>query len=766
MKFYWSLLFFASALLLFFCAYTTLKRKTRISLSLRLAMLLSAVAATANGIIVATSSYHVALVCYTVCSLCILWTMLFFLEFCVLYTAGKLHSKRLHTFALIVLAVDSISYIANIFLQHAFIVLEVASEDGCLYFTRTPLLFGMIHLGICYALLAIALAVIVTYMLKMPSIYWAKYLLAIAFSLLALVLHLVFLSAHSDISFTTLGFTAASPFFTYFALFYRPRLIIDRMLARVVNKSDDLVFFFGVNNDCIYINEKAQNFFDIPRDKIHIGFAVLSSWFTGITFSLGDEPCTFICTRVWKGQLTNLKVMYDKLFERNRVIGSYFHIHDITSDVNRAEVQEFKATHDELTGLYNRSYLFQKIHHALLKNLDKEYYIIVTDIKDFKMINDTFGRHVGDAVLINSARSIRTYFKSSAIYGRINQDRFAILITEEQLPDLQKIFVKNQELLSDESISSNYPILIHGGIYPVKNRGKPVANMIDHALIAIDSIKESREVRLAYYTDEMRKQLMWEQRITSELDAAIKNGEFEIYLQPQADNTGVVRGAEVLIRWNHPEKGFLTPTDFVPVFEKSGQITKLDAFVWEEACRLLQKWKAAGFDDYYLSVNISPKDFYYIDVHEAFCALVEKYEIDPAHLKLEITETVMITDLDQKIELIDKLHQSGFAVEMDDFGSGYSSLNMLKSIPVDVLKIDMAFLYHAKDIQRSRIIIQQVVVLSKELGIPVITEGVETEEQMLFLREIGCDMFQGYYFARPLQVTAFEEKYMSQQESA
>lgn len=203
----------------------------------------------------------------------------------------------------------------------------------------------------------------------------------------------------------------------------------------------------------------------------------------------------------------------------------------------------------------------------------------------------------------------------------------------------------------------------------------------------------------------------------------------------------------------------ISPGQFIPVFEKNGLISDVDKYIWETACEKLREWKKEGREDLYISVNISPRDFYFLNLYEIFTGLVEKYEIKPQNLKLEITETAVIMDFNRQMELISRLRKYGFSVEMDDFGSGNSSLNLLKDMYVDVLKIDMVFLQKAQDEERSRKILQMIISLSKQLDMPVITEGVETESQVRFLDDMGCDIFQGYYFARPMPVDQFEEKY-------
>lgn len=255
------------------------------------------------------------------------------------------------------------------------------------------------------------------------------------------------------------------------------------------------------------------------------------------------------------------------------------------------------------------------------------------------------------------------------------------------------------------------------------------------------------------------KRLMHEKSIVAEFDKALENGEFCMYLQPQFDSRGTLLGAEALVRWNHPKRGLLYPDSFVGILEKTGIIYKLDNFIWEKAAEKIKEWNAAGYEDYHISINISAKDFYYLDLYNVLTGIVRKYGIAPKHLNLEITETVIMSDVKMHMEILDRLQQFGFQIEIDDFGSGYSSLNTLKDIKADLLKIDMLFLRETDNQERSRKILKFIITMAKALNMDVITEGVETEKQLDFLSGIGCEMFQGFYFSRPIPVDKFEDKY-------
>ena len=235
-----------------------------------------------------------------------------------------------------------------------------------------------------------------------------------------------------------------------------------------------------------------------------------------------------------------------------------------------------------------------------------------------------------------------------------------------------------------------------------------------------------------------------------------------MFLQPQVDVDGNAYGAEALVRWQHPDRGLLSPYFFIDILESTGLIYKLDMYMWECAAAKLSEWKNKGDTSHHISVNISTKDFYLIDVYEVMTDLVRKYDINPALLKLEITETALMSDLKKNMEVIRKLRKYGFRIEIDDFGSGYSSLNMLKDISADVLKIDMAFLRATENEIKGQDILETIISLGGKLGMEVITEGVETEKQLVMLSEMGCHIFQGYYFSKPVPVDEFEEKYMNE----
>ena len=407
-----------------------------------------------------------------------------------------------------------------------------------------------------------------------------------------------------------------------------------------------------------------------------------------------------------------------------------------------------------MTGIYNKEYLFEMIKKTIIENPDERFCIIFVDVKNFKIVNDIFGTDFGDHALRCIADWIKSDVSSKCVYGRLAGDTFGMCIPIEEF-DEERLEMELSDFIV-VSGSMEHHVLIHLGVYEVIDINTDVTLMFDRAHLALSSIKDEYNKHIVRYDDNMRAKVIWDQKISAQLHEAIIEGQLQPYLQPIADNLGKVVGCEALVRWIHPEYGFLPPGNFIPVFEKNGMIVEIDRFMWKSACEILSKWKSEGID-MFVSVNISPKDFYFMDVTAEIKNLVKRFGVSPSKLRIEITETVMMDDAEKRMNILKEFRDDGFIVEMDDFGSGFSSLNMLKDMPVDVLKIDMNFLGKTTDDKRSQTILRNILKLTNELEIASLTEGIETEEQYKILVEMGCKLFQGYFFAKPMSVEEFED---------
>ena len=430
-------------------------------------------------------------------------------------------------------------------------------------------------------------------------------------------------------------------------------------------------------------------------------------------------------------------------------------LHRVASIINLREnaamVNLFR--YDQLTNLFSKEFFYQQVRQRLRENPDRQYSIICSNIENFKLYNDMFGTAAGDRLLQDIARVMQDMMGDSGICGRFAADRFLCLQERDREKEDRDSFGDSKLEIS----STVKNLVMRWGIYEVVDRSVPVEQMCDRAQLAADSIKGQYNRYFAVYDDALRGKLLREQAITDAMETALREGQFKVYLQPKYSlHDDGLAGAEALVRWIHPEWGFMSPGEFIPLFEKNGFITQLDRYVWEEVCKLLRNWREKGYAPLPVSVNVSRADVYQDDLTETLRDLVDHYGVEPSQLHLELTESAYTENPSQILDTVAQLRQQGFIIEMDDFGSGYSSLNMLNQMKLDILKLDMKFIQSetAKPVEQG--ILRFIVSLARWLNLSVVAEGVETREQLERLREIGCDYVQGYFFAKPMPEEEFE----------
>jgi diguanylate cyclase (GGDEF)-like protein len=405
--------------------------------------------------------------------------------------------------------------------------------------------------------------------------------------------------------------------------------------------------------------------------------------------------------------------------------------------------------YDDLTGLYTFEG-FQIRVEAYFQENNGKYLLVLFDIDNFKMVNNLLGLGAGDRLLNEIGETLRRVCLPDTMCCRIKGDSYCAFVPCEYGQALI------DQVINKEFTAGGDPVQIKAGVYPIADPTMPVSVMCDRASMALATIKGNQLEHVAYYDEALYRKMVKDHELTTQLDGALAEGQLKMYLQSQVDRNGMTIGAEALVRWEHPERGLLLPADFLPLFEKNYQIARVDRFVWGQACQKLKEWENTVLGDLYISVNISPRDFESMNVYEVLTDLVREYGIEPGKLRVEITETTIMQNPWEQIKLIGRLRQAGFYVEMDDFGSGYSSFSMLKDIKIDAIKLDMRFLNTSIPTARGKKILSTIISLAKDLHMTVIAEGVEKREHVEYLKKIGCDYFQGFYFARPINTEEFE----------
>lgn len=411
--------------------------------------------------------------------------------------------------------------------------------------------------------------------------------------------------------------------------------------------------------------------------------------------------------------------------------------------------------YDRLTGLCTREYFYRRVREVLDEQPCGRYEIWCSNIENFKRVNDIFGIGAGDRLLREVADLYKDMVGAGGLCGRLRWDQFACLV-EQGTEYSNERFRKAAEQLKILSNIKN--VALKWGIYEVTDPKIPVEQMCDWALLAAGSIKGKYNKYCAKYDDQLREQLLREQRIEASMEDALREGQFSVYFQPKYDlRHDELAGAEALVRWCHPEWGVMSPAEFIPLFEKNGFITRLDQYIWDKVCAMLREWSDQGYPVLPVSVNVSRADAYQADLTSVLLQTVERYHLPPASLHLEITERAYMESPIQMSQTVEQLRKLGFEIEMDDFGQGYSSLNMFNRMTIDALKLDMNSLKDEGKRHMNQGILRFIMSLARWMGLSIIAEGVETEEEIEQLREIGCDYGQGYYFAKPMTRWDFEE---------
>ena len=413
------------------------------------------------------------------------------------------------------------------------------------------------------------------------------------------------------------------------------------------------------------------------------------------------------------------------------------------------------AEHDALTGLYSRNFFFEYANRIHKYHPDWHMDAIVMNIDQFHSVNALNGRKFGDNVLRVIGGEVGAFLaETEGIASRFEADRFAIFCKH---PD-DYLALLNRFQTKVDSVSENVSIRLRMGVRPWIENVEPVV-LFDRARAACSMMRGNYVSHLMIYDEAMRLREILNQRLLNDLRQAVEERQFIVYYQPKYNiqcDPPRLSSAEALIRWQHPELGSLSPGDFIPLFESNGKISVVDNYVWGEAARQIAAWRDKFGVEIPVSVNLSRADAFDPLLEQKLNRMIKENGLNRKSLKLEVTESAYTDNAKQLLDVISRLQASGFEIEMDDFGSGYSSLNMISSMPIDVLKMDMGFIQNIEHNAKDFRLVEIVLDIARYLDVPVVAEGVETENQLQLLREVECDLVQGYYFSPPLPPDQFE----------
>lgn len=756
MRIIYGLTVLLEAILIAYCANGSFKKHDKIGKSVCIYELLAFACAIVFFIFTFVPGHTVTVLAKGLTMALFDWMLIALMLYTQYYTGAVKTFKSVQAASIIFAVLDTYMLIENTWTNKIFDIESIKAEHINVVFNYDSLWYKL-HFMFTYAF---AIMIIFTYLfmfIKSSRLYKEAYGAIAAVIIIGVSFDIATIGSDTIYDLSMIIYGVMSVLIYYLTYRYVPNELIENMLSLVVSDMNNGIICYDRKGRCIYYNELVETIY-----RHGSNMSVYESKYSRWIEKMGDDrrdSMTFQTDIELNGQKHYFEIAYKRIYdERKRFICDYFVYNDRTQMYESWEQEKYKASHDSLTGLLNRDQFYEDVHDMVNKYHDTTFYLICSNIKDFKFINEIFGMEKGNQVLIKQAKLMASNPSERTICARLMNDRFALCMPREEF-DENRVADSIRELQHEFS-GNSFHLHTYMGVYEIRDRDEAVRIMVDKANIAADTIKNNYDCCVAYYDEHLLEISIEQRRLLGEFEPALQKDEFAMYLQPQVNRDGVAKGAEALVRWVHPSRGILTPYAFIDILENAGLIYKLDLYIWEKAAQKLAEWKEKGYGSYHISVNISTKDFYIIDIYETFTGLISKYDIPASKLHLEITETTLMTDFEKNMNIIHKLQDAGFRVEIDDFGSGYSSLNMLKDISADVLKIDMGFLRESENEVKGQDILESIITLASKIGMDVITEGVETKKQLDMLTMMGCHEFQGYYFSKPVPVSEFEEKYL------
>ena len=414
---------------------------------------------------------------------------------------------------------------------------------------------------------------------------------------------------------------------------------------------------------------------------------------------------------------------------------------------------------DMVTGGNNWLYFVKKGNQLLKKkSAASDYAVIYFKMRKYRSFCTCFGVREGEVLIERLYTALKKYVNRNEVMAYKQNSEFGLLLA---YTNEQQLCARIEGMFSAlDAVLPRMKLYFVAGVYKVQRQDRDIEQLFNHAVLACDMLGEEAENRIVFFDVEMNKRRLWERKVEDDMDAALARHEFQVYLQPKISTAQeVLSGAEALVRWIHPQEGFIPPNKFIPIFERNGFILKLDDYMLEEISKQQALWIRQGRKVVPISVNVSRAHFAKEDLAEHICSIVDKYHVPHNVIELELTESAFFDDKEVLLQTVKKLRDAGFVVSMDDFGAGYSSLNSLKELQLDVLKLDADFFRGAEAADRGMLIVSEVIDLAKKLNMKIVAEGIETKEQVEFLTEQECDLIQGYFFAKPMPISEFEEKY-------
>lgn len=688
---------------------------------------------------------------------CTLWLLLLLHLYTRAYIKTPKIRKPLLIFFIVICSLDTFFGIQNSFIPLFYkLTRQRLMNSNFIYWkvTNTPLFTFHYFNGTiiiwqtCYLL--------IKRIANCPVIYRGNYIKYLLSYIAVVIINIMVSVFNFPVDLSILFFIAMTDTLFLYPCIKGHRKLIYQTLKISANNSKDILICFNDKGENIFSNEEAKNFLKTAKLSTRQPELYLEDFIEKYNLSKKDFFKVEEQIKV-DGEIQFFEIIYKKLIQDKTCIGSMLTFINKTEAIKEYEAERYRANHDQLTGLFNRYYFYQRANEALKAEPSAKWLMVASDIKDFKLINETQGTEVGDEVLKYYADLIIKNTNKNSIYGRISDDRFAILIREKDFN--KQVFIDAIAKLAELTDVNGYKLQINFGIYRTEYAMESSMLMFDKAELAIANNNNRQQSQFIEYNPEIMKKFLDDKTILADFNYALRSNQFKLYLQPVYSNKNKILGAEALVRYVEPGQKPKLPKTFVSVLEDAGYIYELDKYIWRETAKLLQTWATLpDKKDLFISVNISGKDIKYLDVKQELLNLEEEFHFPPQNFKLEFTDTAVTENPEKALQLAEDAAAAGFGIIIDNFGAEYSTLRMLRDIKADILKLDVLNSGAQKLSEKEMTILKNIVEMAKILNMKVILKKVETKAQLENLSDLGCNMYQGFYFSNPVAVNDFEKK--------
>ncbi|MBO4405048.1 MAG: EAL domain-containing protein [Treponema sp.] len=684
---------------------------------------------------------------------CQTWFLYFLFAFSAVYCSSRFAKIRVRILFIFLAIVDSIIILFNFAHPVFFTVQNFFIAPGVSSFVIEPGYLFYVHYTFIMIFIITSLIISCEHFIKTESVRKIKYLFLFIFLILMTFAYTFELFVFNHASVSSL-FTFISGFFCYLSGFRVPRYITSKIISYVQENSNDAIICFDIAGHIVFKNSQADRIINGKKFPKRFSPEFLFDFFRQ-NWSKDMESAEWTCLLELDSKISWFDVSYRKVYKIDEFIGSFFKFRDVTVIHDEREEQKYNASHDPLTGILNRNGFLEEVDRVVAENPFCSYVMVCSNIKDFKLINSIFGKEAGNRVLVKIADLLKKNAHKTSIYGRISDDKFALLAEKESFTE--DIFYQKLDKIQLVIENPVYRITFKIGIYEFKGTSESAEILIDKAVLALKT--EKSPSMFSYFDRKLMEQIVKEKYLLNTFENQLMQKKFSLVFKPVSSRDGKIKGAKCSALWNDQKEKFST-TFVVNTLDKTGLIYKLDSAVWEEAFRTLSARKDLP-EDFFVNLHISEKDFYYMDVPPFFAELSSRYGVSPSMVNIGVPEKILSKNFEKISENCLALKKAGFRILIEDFGSDYSSLNMLKNFSADIIEVDVRYFYENGNGKKASVILKSVARLAQSLGMTVIFSGVANDELLSLTDASGNVFFDGEYFSRPVSFEKLEKTFAS-----